>query len=140
MCDDIDCDKVNVHTGRDDKTTNAFRSAVLKSCRGCSAITLGHDIYFRASDEETDAVDMSTLAHEMTHVGQYEDWGALGYAVGGALTQFFNMFQSQYQVGLPMRKNWTQYGMEQQATIVGRCYGKVPGYCANSPYSFPGSR
>jgi hypothetical protein len=129
-----------VHTGNDDKSTNAKRKMWLKACNGCGAITVGHDIYFAdatVTNKKTGAVNKQVLAHEMTHVGQFEDWGALGYVVGGGLTQFFNLFEDQYSVPLPMGRNWTRYGMEQQATIVEQCYAGVQVYCANSPYSFP---
>jgi hypothetical protein len=93
MCDKIDCDKAQVHTGSDDSTTNARRDLLLKHCGGCRAVTTGNDIYIRGDelDPATDGIrDMSLLAHEMTHVGQFQTWGRIRYVAQGLMTQAFD--------------------------------------------------
>jgi hypothetical protein len=144
MCNDIDCNEVQVYDGHDSKGANRTRRWILRLTGGRS-ITIGHNIYV-ADDDLNSAgfVQTDALAHEMTHVGQYEDWWPLRYTLQGGGTQLYNSAANlvggndpAYQVGLPMTHNWTQYGMEQQATIVERCQQGLAVYCANSPYTFP---
>lgn len=142
MCDKIDCDKAQVHTGSDDSTTNARRDLLLKHCGRCRAITTGNDIYIRGDelDPATDGIrDMSLLAHEMTHVGQFQTWGRIRYVAQGLMTQAFDQLGAdQYDPPLPLTRKFNGYGMEQQATIVERCFEGNAQYCAVSPYSFGG--
>lgn len=136
----VDCDKVQVHTGNDDKSQNADREMWLKTCNGCSAITIGNDIYVRGGNvEQSGDVNKDLLAHEVTHVGQFQRWGWIRYTAQGLATQFFDnvLHEDQYSVPLPMKRAWSNYGMEQQATIVEQCSAGNPVYCAKSPYTFP---
>jgi len=145
MCEQIDCDKVNVYDGHDGKEANARRDLILKSTLGRS-ITLGHDIYISGHDlsRYSGYVKRDVLAHEMTHVGQYEKWGAFEYYGTAAVTQWIgnSLFgklegrrNPEYQVPLPLEPGFN-YGMEQMAEIVRFCSMGLTTYCAASPYKF----
>jgi hypothetical protein len=69
--------------------------------------------------------DLAILAHEMTHCGQYQSWGALTYYRRGAAAQVrellhraFGIGSSPYRYELETGKPLEAYGMEQQAQIV----------------------
>lgn len=150
MCDKIDCDRVQVYDGHDDEKTNELRERMLKLSSGRS-IALGyHIVVGEGNIGDNGFVTGDALAHEMTHVAQFEAWGDLPYGVIGIATQIGNTVGNwlggndpAYQVSLPLNKAFGQYGMEQQAVIVQRCYQQIAGYCGGtggSPFSFPGGR
>jgi uncharacterized protein DUF4157 len=69
--------------------------------------------------------DMAVLAHELTHCGQYQTWGAARYYLRGAAAQLRNLLHitlgagsSPYEYRLEPDKPFESYGMEQQAMIV----------------------
>jgi hypothetical protein len=62
-------------------------------------------------------MSIAELAHELTHVWQYEQRGFLSYT-WAAITQ------RSYQVParVPADRSFSSYGIEQQATLVELCY------------------
>ena len=111
---------------------------------GQRSITVGNAIIVSDGDidSKTGMITEGALAHEMTHVGQYQDWGALSYFGRGLYEQttntvggWFGMGKNwRYRVPLPLQPG-AVYGMEQQASIVEGCVtGTTPAYCAASPY------
>jgi uncharacterized protein DUF4157 len=68
--------------------------------------------------------DVAVLAHELTHCGQYQAWGAVRYYGRGAAAQLRHLLHtvgvgsSPYDYRLEPDKPFESYGMEQQAMIV----------------------
>lgn len=86
-CDKVDCDKVDVHRGNDGRVRNALRKAVMFVSGGRS-VTLGNHVYLGDGDAQSTPV----LAHEVTHVGQYQEWGAIKYYGRGAGARIEEIF------------------------------------------------
>ena len=146
-CKTIDCDQIRVHRGNDGAVTNGVRAVVLKASLG-AAITLGNDIFLPSSV----AHDIPTLAHEVTHAGEYQLDVALGAATGGAAgvvggiatyyaqggwdqsTRLFGHNPYALPAVLPAGVPWGSYGFEQRAQIVEDCFLAVAGRCTVSPY------
>jgi hypothetical protein len=100
-------------------TGDPFRRVVLFLSRR-RGVTLGHRIFL----PDWCADDPAALAHEMEHVRQYEDWGALRYYARGIGEQAQHLLS---RVGLaPDPYDWRragikpfeEYGMEQQGQLV----------------------
>jgi hypothetical protein len=101
------------------RTGDPFRRIVLFLSRG-RGVTLGHRIFL----PDWCADDPAVLAHEMEHVRQYEEWGALRYYARGIREQTQHLLS---RVGLaPNPYDWRragikpfeEYGMEQQGQLV----------------------
>jgi RHS repeat-associated protein len=97
-------------------------------------LTLGHDI-FLSEDRQV----LPFLAHEMTHVAQYEDWGPLVYYARGTWEQFRKLLgigKDPYEIPspLPLDRPYRKYGMEQQAMITQECFSGSPNACIVSPF------
>lgn len=142
MCGLVNCDVVHVHDGSS-RDEGRERWMLLTGGR---SITVGNDIYVADQDIGADGyVTGETLAHELTHVGQYQQWGAFGYAADGIFIQsvntvanWFGANNPVYPVPLPTSKRFGQMNMEQQATVVEGCYRRVSAYCnvQGQPYRF----
>jgi hypothetical protein len=100
------------------RTGDPFRRIVLFLSRG-RGVTL-HRIFL----PDWCADDPAVLAHEMEHVRQYEEWGALRYYARGIREQTQHLLS---RVGLaPNPYDWRragikpfeEYGMEQQGQLV----------------------
>ena len=130
-CSQVDCDQVQVHRGDDNAARNTVRDAVLK-ISGNRAVTLGFDIYL----PDDQAHDLPTLAHEVTHVGQFQAWGGLGYykaAIGDRRAELGGGNPYALPSPLPGNRSFRSYGMEQQGQIVQNCFAGLGG-CKVSPY------
>jgi hypothetical protein len=134
----VDCARVRVHRGSAGPT-EALRLAVLWASRG-RAIALGNHVFL----PDRSVGDLATLAHELTHCGQYQAWGALRYFSRGAATQLrdllhrsFGIGKSQYQYRLEDGKPFESYGMEQQGQIVEDSYRGNRAALAVSPFRPP---
>ena len=110
----VDCTRVCLH-----RDPGRLRALVLWVSRG-RAVTLGNDVFLpdRCAD------DLATLAHELTHCGQFQRWGAVRYFVRGAAAQLRDLLYrlglgpSPYAYRLEDGKPFDAYGMEQQGQIV----------------------
>jgi len=89
QCEKVNCDKADIHRGNDGKARNLFRKAVLFVSGGRS-VTLGNHVYLANEDAQS----IPVLAHEVTHVGQYQQWGAMKYYGRGAGARFNEAFGS----------------------------------------------
>ena len=134
----VDCERVRVHRGNTG-ATEALRRAVLWASRG-RAIALGNHVFL----PDGSAGDLATLAHELTHCGQYQAWGAWRYFSRGAATQLrdllhraFGIGESQYHYRLEDGKPFESYGMEQQGQIVEDSYRGDRAALAVSPFRPP---
>ena len=130
-CRRIDCGKVNVLRGNDDKATNIRRQMLLKVSGGRSH-TLGYEIVLADNEGE------DVLAHELAHVVQYEEWGAARYYANGTAERLReSRGQNPYKLPRPLSSSpngWLDYGMEQQGQIVQNCFLGSVEACILSPY------
>lgn len=97
-----------------------LRGLVLALSRG-RAVALGNHVFLPAALEH----DLAALAHELTHCGQYQAWGAVRYFTRGAWEQLRDFAHRRWRIGeSPYRyvvtdgRAFESYGMEQQGQIV----------------------
>jgi hypothetical protein len=115
----VDCERVRLHRGGSG-SESALRRAVLWASRG-RAVALGNHVFL----PDRCAGDLATLAHELTHCGQYPAWGGWRYFGRGDAAQLRDLLhralgigKSPYTYRLEEGKPLEAYGMEQQAQIV----------------------
>jgi len=113
-----------------------MRDLVLWLSRG-RAVALGNHVFL----PDNRAGDLATLAHELTHCGQFQQWGAPQYYLRGVTEQLrdlqfrcFGMGRSPYAYRLEVGKPFEAYGMEQQGQIVEDSFRGDPAALAVSPY------
>jgi len=135
LCELVDCDRVRIHRDAGD----TVRSAVL-ALSGGRAVALGNHVFLPDGRS-----DVALLAHELTHAGQYQAWGALVYYGRGLADRVRDVLHLTLGVGAsPYRyavdgRPFEAYGMEQQGQIVEDCFKGDPGAAAVSPYHPAGS-
>jgi hypothetical protein len=127
----VDMSRVRVH-----RTPSRLRRVVLWVSRG-RAVTLGNHVFL----PDRCAGDVAVLAHELTHCGQFQRWGARRYFMRGASAQLRELLfrgcglgRSPYAYRLEDGKSFDSYGMEQQGQIVEDCFRGNPEALAVSPY------
>ena len=127
----VDCARVRLH-----RSPSRLRSLVLWASRG-RAVTLGNHVFL--PDRCTG--DLAVLAHELTHCGQYQRWGAPHYFARGAVAQLRELLfrgvglgRSPYAYRLEAGKPFDAYGMEQQGQIVEDSFRGDAQALAVSPY------
>jgi Domain of unknown function (DUF4157) len=136
----VDCARVRVYRsggeGGGGGLAPLVRRAVLWASRG-RAVALGEHVFLPDGCRG----DLAVLAHELTHCGQYQAWGAWRYFTRGAAVQLRDLLHrtlgvgtSPYQYALEPGKPFHAYGMEQQAQIVEDCYHGDPRARAVSPF------
>jgi hypothetical protein len=135
----VDCERVRLHRGRSEGAAGALRRAVLWASRG-RAIALGNHVFL----PDRCAGDLATLAHELTHCGQYQAWGAWRYFTRGAAVQLRDLLhrtlgigRSPYAYRLEDGKPFDAYGMEQQGQIVEDSFRGDRAALAVSPFRPP---
>jgi hypothetical protein len=131
----VDLSRVRLHRGQPDRP-GGLRRAVLWASRG-RAVALGNHVFL----PNHCARQLPVLAHEVTHCGQYQEWGALAYFGRGAITQLRDLLhralglgESPYTYQVEMGKPFEAYGMEQQGQIVEDCFRGDPAALAVSPF------
>lgn len=136
----VDCGRVRLHRERRAGAAGALRRAVLWASRG-RAVALGNHVFL----PERCAGDVATLAHELTHCGQYQTWGAWRYFTRGAAAQLRQLMhrtlglgQSPYAYRLEAGKPFDAYGIEQQGQIVEDSFRGDRAALAVSPFRPPG--
>jgi hypothetical protein len=115
----VDLGRVRLHRGGGGPAARAFRAFVLRLTGG-RAIALGNHVFL----PDACCRSLSVLAHELTHCGQYQAWGAARYYAQGVadrLREFhhrrgFGPSPYDYAGGAP--RPFHAYGMEQQGQIV----------------------
>jgi hypothetical protein len=127
----VDCGRVRLHRG-----PSRLRALVLWASRG-RAVTLGNHVFL----PDRCAGDVAVLAHELTHCGQYQRWGAPRYFMRGAVAQLRELLfrglglgRSPYAYRLETGKPFEAYGMEQQGQIVEDSFRGDAQALAVSPY------
>jgi len=127
----VDCARVRLH-----RRPSRLRALVLWASRG-RAVTLGNQVFL----PDRCAGDLAVLAHELTHCGQFQRWGAPRYFARGAAAQLrellfrrFGVGRSPYAYRLEAGKPFDAYGMEQQGQIVEDSFRGSAAALAVSPY------
>jgi Domain of unknown function (DUF4157) len=135
----VDCDRVRLHRTARPGTAGAFRRVVLWLSRG-RAVALGNHVFL----PDHCATDLATLAHELTHCGQYQAWGRWRYYLRGASAQLREAMyraarvgRSPYHYRLEDGKPFEAYGMEQQGQIVEDSFRGDRAALAVSPFRPP---
>jgi hypothetical protein len=131
----VDCARVVLHR-EPGGAAGAVRGLVLWASRG-RAIALGNHVFL----PDGCASDLATLAHELTHCGQYQRWGAWRYFSRGAAAQVRHLAHrwlgagpSPYDYQIEAGKPFEAYGIEQQGQIVEDCFRGDRAALAVSPY------
>jgi hypothetical protein len=115
----VDCRRVRLHRGGGGRASAGLRALVLFLSRG-RAVTLGNQVFL----PDRCSGSIPVLAHEVTHCGQYQAWGALRYFARGVadrareLGYRLGIGAHPYHYRLEPGKPFHTYGMEQQGQIV----------------------
>ena len=101
------------------------------------AVALGNHIFLPDRQER----DLAILAHELTHCGQFQEWGPFRYFATGLLTQMQDLLHrwtgignSPYRYTVTPAKPFRAYGMEQQGQIVEDSFRGDPAALSISPH------
>jgi hypothetical protein len=109
----IDLDRIRIYNNR-----SLLGRLVVRCSRG-AAIALGYHVFIPRS------ITLPVMAHELAHVCQYQEWGAIRYLARGAWTQVvlrFLLGRDVYRWDPVPGKRFADYGMEQQGQIVQDCF------------------
>ena len=135
----VDCERVRLHRAPRSGAAGAARRVVLWLSRG-RAVALGNHVFL----PDRCAGDLAILAHELTHCGQYQSWGAWRYFARGAGAQLRELAhrvlgfgRSPYAYRLEQGKPFDAYGMEQQGQIVEDSFRGDRAALAVSPFRPP---
>lgn len=135
----VDLGRVRLHRAQTQGAAGALRRLVLTVSRG-RAIALGNHVFL----PDRCAGDLAVLAHELTHCGQYQAWGAWRYFRRGIVAQFRDLVhrtigvgESPYRYRLEAGKPFDAYGMEQQGQIVEDSFRGDAAALAVSPFRPP---
>lgn len=135
----VDCGRVRLHRGTGGSAARALRRTVMWASRG-RAVALGNHVFL----PDARADDLATLAHELTHCGQFQRWGGWRYFSRGAAAQLRELVhrrlgvgQSPYAYRIEDDKPFDAYGIEQQGQIVEDSYRGDRAALAVSPFRPP---
>lgn len=116
----LDYSRVRIYEAGSSGGAARVRGMVLRASRN-RAVALGNHVFL----PDLCTGDLGVLAHELTHCGQYQRWGALRYFARGIATQLrhalhrgFGIGSNPYDYCLEPGKPFSSYGMEQQAQMV----------------------
>ena len=131
----MDCEPVRLY--RSDRGWQGLARRLVLAASRHRAIALGNHVFLpdRCRD------DLAVLAHELTHCGQYQSWGALRYFGRGLAAQVrdlafrtWGVGSSPYRYVIEPGKEFAAYGMEQQGQIVEDAFRGHPLAQAVSPF------
>jgi Domain of unknown function (DUF4157) len=111
--DRIDLDRVRIYNSR-----SLLGRIVIRFTRG-AAFALGYHVFIPRK------ITLPIMAHELTHVCQYQEWGVIRYLARGAWNQIVLrtiLRRDVYQWEPVPGKAFQDYGMEQQGQIVQDCF------------------
>lgn len=115
----VDLARVRLHRGGGAPAGRALRALVLRLTGG-RAIALGNHVFL----PDACCRSLPVLAHELTHCGQYQAWGAVRYFARGIadrlreLRHLRGLGPSPYDYAGGPPRPFAAYGMEQQGQIV----------------------
>jgi hypothetical protein len=132
----VDCGRVRLYREGVGGASRLLRDVVLWFSRN-RAVALGNHVFLPRSCDR----DLPVLAHELTHCGQYQAWGAVTYFGRGVAQQVRELLHRKAKIGsspysytADPAKPFTAYGMEQQGQIVEDCFRGHPSARAISPF------
>ncbi len=134
----VDCRRVWIHRGGGGRMSRWARAGVLRLSGG-RAVALGNHVFL----PDGCAGSIPVLAHELTHCGQYQRWGALRYVARGLADR---LREVRYRLGRgPSPYDYSgaggvpfeALGMEQQGQVVEDCFRGLAAARAVSPYRPP---
>jgi hypothetical protein len=134
--DNVNCDKVQIHEGKDGWFQNLVRTVGTFISRG-RTFTLGNHIYVGDQNMHNGTVRDYTLAHELTHVFQLHALGAEEYwdkMLRIHSNDIFGDSNAPYQLPSVPGGMFFHYGLEQQGQIVEDCFGPKVAWCTVSPF------
>lgn len=124
----VDGSRVRLYRAGCGRGARLLRRLVLRLSGG-RAVALGNHVILPDRCEG----DTALLAHELTHCGQYQQWGAWRYFMRGAVAQsrelahrLLGVGRSPYTYRPEPNKPFEAYGMEQQSQIVEDCFRGDP--------------
>lgn len=133
---EVDGSRVRLYQAGCGRGAGWLRRLVLWASGG-RAVALGNHVILPDHCEG----DSALLAHELTHCGQYQQWGAWQYFTRGAVVQLRDLAHRLLRVGgspytyrAEPGKPFEAYGMEQQGQIVEDCFRGDPVARAISPF------
>jgi len=139
LCACLDVSRVRVYRGSGSPRARWLRRLVL-TLSGGRGVALGNHVFL----PDRCARDVAVLAHELTHCGQYQAWGAWRYFRRGIVAQCRDLIhrrlgvgESPYRYRLEAGKPFDAYGMEQQGQIVEDSFRGDAAALAVSPYRPP---
>jgi len=115
----VDFARVRLHRGGSGPAGRALRTVVL-GLTGGRAIALGNHVFL----PDSCCRSLPVLAHELTHCGQYQAWGAVRYYARGLADRLRELRHrrglgpSPYEYAGGAPRPFATYGMEQQGQIV----------------------
>jgi hypothetical protein len=131
----VDCRRVRLYR-RSGGGAGLLRSAVLWASRN-RAVALGNHVFLPDHCHD----DLPTLAHELTHCGQFQSWGFRRYFTRGLAAQVRALLHRRLGIGtnpyryqVELGKPFSEYGMEQQGQIVEDCFRGHPAAQNISPF------
>jgi len=110
----------------------------LPSLFGADAIAIGNTVYFDravySSDFSTSTFDSDRwlMAHEVTHVWQWQNRDVTGYTFAKVVSEHLEFGDGVYDYHLVDGKRFTEYRFEQQGAIV-QCYAMLRQLRPNDP-------
>jgi len=102
----------------------------LPSLFGADAFVIGNTVYFDSdvysSDFSTSTIDSDRwlMAHELTHVWQWQNRDVTGYTFAKVVSEHLNYGDDVYEYTLAQGKKFTEYRFEQQGAIV-QCFAML---------------
>lgn len=102
----------------------------LPSLFGADAIVIGNTVFFDrdvySSDFSTSIIDSDRwlMAHEVTHVWQWQNREVTGYTFAKVVSEHLEFGDDVYEYSLIEGKSFTEYRFEQQGAIV-QCYAML---------------
>lgn len=136
LASSVDCRRVRLYRGGLGGLPGLLRNLVLGLSRN-RAVALGNHVFLPDHCER----DLPSLAHELTHCGQYQAWGPWRYYRRGVTTQIRDLLHRTMRIGSsPYRydsepaRSFEAYGMEEQGQIVEDCFRGDPVASAISPF------
>jgi hypothetical protein len=110
----------------------------LPSLFGADAFVIENTVYFDSdvysSDFSTSTIDSDRwlMAHELTHVWQWQNRDVTGYTFAKVVSEHLNFGNEVYEYTLAQSKRFTEYRFEQQGAIV-QCYVMLRQLMPNDP-------
>lgn len=139
LCGHVDVSRVHLHRGRTGRIARGIRVGVLR-ISGNRAVALGNHVFLPDSQSR----DIPTLAHELMHCGQRQEWGLVTYLARALVDRgrellhvYLGVGRGPYYYSGESGRPFRSFGMEQQGQIVEDCFRGNLAARRLSPYGPP---